>query len=280
MSSGDAETGFHIPLKEEGFDVRDPVPRAIRDPSFAAAVRGYDRRAVDSYVERVNRLIAELQVAGSPRAAVRHALERVGEQTAGILQHARETAEEITTSARVEAEETTVHARNERQEILTSAREEASDAVARARAEAADTVADARAEADELVRSARAEAEDMVARARVDVEGRIRRAEEEIAALQEQAARRMQALQADIAAISDERTALLDGLERIAERLDEIVAERAPTEDKPAPEGLQEPDAAAPEVTGAAASGGRAPGPVTAAAGQAATSTAGSVRSA
>ena len=67
-------------------DVRDPLPPEIRDPSFSASVRGYDRHAVDAYVERVNRLIAELQVSGSPRAAVRHALDRVGEQTSSILQ--------------------------------------------------------------------------------------------------------------------------------------------------------------------------------------------------
>src|SRR4051794_41962819 len=92
-------------------DVRDPLPEDVRDPSFSTAVRGYDRHAVDRYVERVNRVIAELQVSGSPKAAVRHALDRVGEQTSGILQHARETAEEITASARQEAEETTARAK-------------------------------------------------------------------------------------------------------------------------------------------------------------------------
>ena len=100
MSNGEPEVGLRAAHDDGGRDVRDPLPRAIRDPSFPASVRGYDRRAVDGYVERVNRLIAELQISGSPRAAVRHALERVGEQTSGILQRARETAEEITSSAR------------------------------------------------------------------------------------------------------------------------------------------------------------------------------------
>src|SRR5436309_3514736 len=87
----------------EAAGVRDPQPAEIRDPDFSASVRGYDRHAVDAYVERVNRLIAEMQVSGSPKAAVRHALDRVGEQTSSILQRARETAEEITSSAREEA---------------------------------------------------------------------------------------------------------------------------------------------------------------------------------
>src|SRR5919199_850433 len=69
---------------------RQGHPPELRDPTFSSAVRGYDRHEVDRYVERVNGLIAELQISGSPRAAVRHALDRVGEQTSGILQRARE----------------------------------------------------------------------------------------------------------------------------------------------------------------------------------------------
>src|ERR687886_14640 len=205
-------------------DVRAPLPAAIRDPSFAASVRGYDRRAVDAYVERVNRLIAELQVSGSPKAAVRHALERVGEQTSGILQRARETAEEITTGAREEAEETTARARAEGKEIIAAARREASEHIAAARAEADEILATARAAADEMLTSAKDQSESTIARARVEAEGRVRRSEEEIAALHEQATARMHALQADLAAIADERRTLLDGLEHISTRLAEIVA--------------------------------------------------------
>jgi DivIVA domain-containing protein len=50
------------------------VPQEILDVRFPAAVRGYHRDAVDAYVKRVNRVIAELKVRGSPPAAVRHAL--------------------------------------------------------------------------------------------------------------------------------------------------------------------------------------------------------------
>jgi DivIVA domain-containing protein len=49
------------------------VPADVRDVSFATAVRGYDRREVDAYVERVNRVIAELEISRSPRAAVKPA---------------------------------------------------------------------------------------------------------------------------------------------------------------------------------------------------------------
>jgi DivIVA domain-containing protein len=227
MSYGEADVGVQTPtMKPEGFDVRDPLPRAIRDPSFPGSVRGYDRRSVDAYVERVNRLIAELQVSGSPRAAVRHALERLGEQTSSILQRARETAEEITASAREEAEDITARARAEGDEILTSARREAAEAVSRARADADAALAAAGAEADEVLTSARDESESTVARARLDAEQRTRSAEEEIASLQERAEAERHAMRTDMGAISEERRVLIDELRRIAGRLDEIVAEK------------------------------------------------------
>jgi DivIVA domain-containing protein len=217
-----------LPQRGRVRDVRDPLPDDIRDPSFPAAVRGYDRRAVDAYVERVNGLIAELQVSGSPPAAVRHALDRVGEQTSGILQHARQTAEEITTSAREEAEETTARARAEAQDITTGAQGQASDAMARARIEADELVAGARAEADEILRRAKDQSENMIAQARVQAEARARQVEQETASLREDAEARMLSLQADIAATSDERHALLDDIRQIAARLEAIVAEPEP----------------------------------------------------
>ena len=47
------------------------VPTEIRNVSFPVLVRGYERAAVDAYVQRVNRAIAELEVGRSPHAAVR-----------------------------------------------------------------------------------------------------------------------------------------------------------------------------------------------------------------
>jgi DivIVA domain-containing protein len=61
--------------QEGGFgDLRPYVPQDIINVSFPVSVRGYDRRAVDAYIKRVNRAIAELKVSASPPAAVRHAL--------------------------------------------------------------------------------------------------------------------------------------------------------------------------------------------------------------
>jgi DivIVA domain-containing protein len=63
----------------------EPVSPDLLTASFPTAMRGYSREAVDSHIERLNRVIAELEMNRSPRSAVRHALEKVGEQTAGDL---------------------------------------------------------------------------------------------------------------------------------------------------------------------------------------------------
>src|SRR5437763_14372530 len=132
---------------------RGQVPGDVRDVSFHTAMRGYERREVDRYVQRVNRVIAELEIARSPESAVRHALDRVGEQTSGILQRARETADEIIHTARSEAEESTARARAEAGEIVDQAREEAGRIVGEAEA----TVARGRSEANEIVAEAKKE---------------------------------------------------------------------------------------------------------------------------
>jgi DivIVA domain-containing protein len=100
------------------------VPAEFRDVSFGSALGGYNRNEVDAYVERVNRLIAELEISRSPEKAVQLALERVGEQTAGILQEAQEAAEKLTAAAETEAEHATRRARVEADELLEAAQKE------------------------------------------------------------------------------------------------------------------------------------------------------------
>jgi DivIVA domain-containing protein len=171
-------------------DVRDPLPAEVRDPSFGFSVRGYDRHEVDDYVERVNRLIAELQVSGSPRAAVRHALDRVGAQTSGILQRARETAEEI----------------------IASAREEAEDVTRRAKAEAQDIAAAGEREADAARSLARTQAEEIVAVAEGKAEAERQRCREQI-----------DALEREVAAVAEARRTALTDAKAIAAALREVV---------------------------------------------------------
>ncbi len=97
----------------------DAMPIAS-ETGFPIVLRGYDRLAVDAYVKRTSQLVAELQATRSPEAAVRRALERVGEQISGILQRAHDTAEQITAQSRREAEERLELARQEAAEITAA----------------------------------------------------------------------------------------------------------------------------------------------------------------
>lgn len=124
----------------------DPVGEAA-ETEFPTVLRGYDKFAVDAYVQRTNQLIAELQSRSTPQAAVRRALERVGEDVSGILQRAHETAEGITATSRREAEDR-----------LEAARREAAELTARARARVTELDADTDriwAERDRIVGDAR-----------------------------------------------------------------------------------------------------------------------------
>lgn len=103
----------------------DPVSAVQAD--FPVAMRGYDRLAVDAYVQRTSQLVAELQATRSPEAAVRRALERVGEQISGVLQRAHETAEQITAQSRSEAEDRLEQARVEAAEVAARAAQRVRD---------------------------------------------------------------------------------------------------------------------------------------------------------
>jgi cell division septum initiation protein DivIVA len=102
-------------------------PLAFVDANFPASLRGYDRTAVDEYVRVTRQLVAELQASRSPEAAVRRALERVGEQISGILQRAHETAEQITAQSRSEAEDRLEQARLEAAQVANAAEEHVRD---------------------------------------------------------------------------------------------------------------------------------------------------------
>jgi DivIVA domain-containing protein len=189
-------------LAEEdgGATERRRAPGEIGDVSFPVSVRGYDRGAVDAYVRRVQQMVAELEVTRSPEAAVKHALEQVGEQTKGILEQAGETAEQITLAARQDAEETAARAKHEAEDILANAQAAAAETLERSRAEAEQTVAGARKEAAE----------------------HLQRSQEEVAALRQEAEARMRELHADTETIRHERSQLLDDIREIAARVEEV----------------------------------------------------------
>jgi DivIVA domain-containing protein len=225
MSEGETVPNEQAPEnagEEPAATVTQPhVPAEIRDVAFPAAVRGYSRRSVDAYVQKVNRVIAELEVSRSPQAAVRHALDRVSDQTRGILEEARQAAEEIAASARQEAEQT-----------LEDARSEAQDSVGKARAEAA-----------EVMERARAAAQQKLERSEAAAANHKQKAEEEVARLRREAEAGLSELRSQIAAAREERAELLAQIERVATRLGELAHAGAEEHETGAAQTANEPAA-------------------------------------
>jgi DivIVA domain-containing protein len=227
------ERSAHAPAEgaeEKGFaNLQHYVPQDLLDVSFPVGVRGYDRRAVEAYVKRVNRVIAELKVRSSPPSAVRHALEEAEAKVQGLLQAAHEAAEQITASAQQEAEEHTSHAKAEAATLLvdTSAeadrmKAESAELVANAKREAENIVTTAQSNADEQRASAKAEAESIVTRAQAEADERLKRLEEELRSRQEEGEARMHRLQSDTEAVWNERRDLLEDVRRMSDSLVEL----------------------------------------------------------
>jgi len=200
-----ARASGHPPFslaQEDGTSDGRELIEEIGAASFPVSVRGYERAAVDAYVSRVEHVVAERELRRSPEAAVKRALEQVGEQTKGILEQAGLTAEEITTAARQDADETLAHARNEAAEIVGKASAEAEDALSRSQADADATLAQAQTQAAEKLERCRAE----------------------VTALREEAEARVRKLRADTDAIQQERSRLLADIREITMRIEEVAS--------------------------------------------------------
>jgi cell division initiation protein len=76
----------------------------IAERSFPVVMRGYDRAAVDAFVQEVVQLVQDLESRQSQESVVQRALAEVGEETTSILQRAHETADEIAARSRAQAE--------------------------------------------------------------------------------------------------------------------------------------------------------------------------------
>jgi DivIVA domain-containing protein len=100
----DSETGdLDVQQEPEQRFHRNSAER-IREHTFPLAVRGYERQAVDDFVEQVADLVAELEGRQTRETVVQRALDQVGEETAGILQRAHQAADELAARSRSQAE--------------------------------------------------------------------------------------------------------------------------------------------------------------------------------
>jgi DivIVA domain-containing protein len=187
---------------------RERLIKQTRDTEFPVALRGYDRAAVDRYVEHVNRLLAELEISSSPESAVRHALDEVSEETRDILQHAHTTAEEITARSRSRADDRLQQAEQEAKELRATALREAQETRDAAHREAEETREAAQRECQQLRSSAQRDSEEMRATARAESEEMLETAET-----------RSRDLARSAEAIWRERRRLIDDMRGIGEQL-------------------------------------------------------------
>jgi DivIVA domain-containing protein len=148
---------------------RDRILQDARTIEFSVGLRGYDRDQVDRYVEKMSRLITELEMSSSPEAAVRHALDEVSEETRDILQRAHQTAEEITARSRAKADDRLQTAERESQELREAAERQAAEARAAAQQEAGRLREIAARETGELRTSTEREVTELRESARAEV---------------------------------------------------------------------------------------------------------------
>jgi DivIVA domain-containing protein len=175
---------------------------------FSSARRGYDRAEVDRYVERVSRIVVELEAMRSPDAVIERALADVGEETSAILRRARKAAEEILAGAEAEARERLAHADAQAREL----REDADRYNARVRAEGEQVVGDARSQAEEIISQAR----------------------DETRRLREDAERYRSQVGAHIEQLAQQRHRLIEDLRKLADqfhRTADRALEQIPTDD-------------------------------------------------
>jgi DivIVA domain-containing protein len=175
----------------------------VTSVEFSGSRRGYDRAEVDQFVERVSRIVVELEAMRSPDAVIERALADVGEETSAILRRARKAAEEIIADAEA-------HARDRNSQVEVNAREQREEAdrySARVRADAEKVLQDARSEAEEIVSQARADAD----RSRAD-------ATAETTRLRGDADRYRAEVSAHIEQLAQERHRLIEDLRKLADQ--------------------------------------------------------------
>ena len=167
---------------------------AVSEPHFRQRLWGYDRVQVDAFVERTASRFSALQTASVPDSAVKEKIDRVTDETNGVLQRAYEIAREVTARAERDAEVLTRSSQEEAQQLTARAQQEADALTARSQQEAAQRREAAESEAASIVRDAEA---------------------------------RANALDAEITALEQERDNLLDEIEGISQRLHAVVSHAA-----------------------------------------------------
>jgi DivIVA domain-containing protein len=186
---------------------QDSVER-IRSATFNLARRGYDRREVDTFLQR---LADWLEDGGEDQAhseLVQRELERIGQRTAGVLAAAGEAAAALRADAEAEAGE----ALDEARITANAARIEADRQAERVRGEADDYAQGERGKADAYAHEKRQAAEE-------EAERLTSEAKQEAARIVGEARRQRKELATVINDLKARRDGLVDELEELASSL-------------------------------------------------------------
>ena len=129
----------------------------LREANFPMVVRGYHRPTVDLFVAELLELVEDLESHQTREGVVQKALGELGEETAGILQRAHETADDITSRSRAQADARLQRAEREAEILRHDADEYAEQVIVDTRAlweERQRLIEDIRQLADEVLGTA------------------------------------------------------------------------------------------------------------------------------
>ncbi len=129
----------------------------LREVNFPIVVRGYHRQTVDLFLAELLEVVEDLESHQTREGVVQKALGELGEETAGILQRAHETADDIAARSRAQADARLQRAEREAEILRRDADEYAEQVIVDTRAlwdERQRLIEDIRQLADEVLGTA------------------------------------------------------------------------------------------------------------------------------
>jgi DivIVA domain-containing protein len=217
----------------------------IRNATFPASRRGYDKHEVEKFLSRLADWLETGAGDESRSDTVKRELQRVGERTGAILAQAEESAQQI----RAEAEE-------EARKSVESATQEAQEARSEADAYAKETRASADSYAEETRQSADRDASEAQAQAKEEARETVESAQAQARRIVDEGTQRREDVEAVIADLVRRRDEVLADTEELTAKLTAAISEhRTPPDDDPfaAPDEYdplardEEPEAEGPE---------------------------------
>jgi DivIVA domain-containing protein len=200
----------------------------IRKASFPQARRGYDKREVEKFL---NRLADWLETGGGDQArsdTVRRELERVGERTGSILAEAEESAQQIRSEAEQEAEELKSNARAEADQARKEAESYAAEARATADTYSKETRAEADAYSDETRRAAEQHAKEVRTEAESDAREMVAGAEAQAQRTVDEGVTRRRDVEAVISDLAGRRDDVIADMQKLSDALKDKASEHKP----------------------------------------------------